>query len=58
MDERRNRKNTKKGGFGMKKIKIFVTGDGICPWCGMKVDGNDPETHHVHEIEVEQGDKN
>ena len=42
----------------MRKIKIFVTGDGICPWCGMKVDGNDPETHHVHEIEVEKGDKN
>ena len=28
--------------------KVYVTGDGVCPWCGKLVIADKPETHHVH----------
>jgi hypothetical protein len=36
----------------LKRIrkKIYVTGDGICPWCGKLVIANEPATHHIHFI--------
>jgi hypothetical protein len=39
----------------MPKIKVFVTGDAEkCPFCGRKVVGNDPSTHHVDEVDTEK----
>ena len=29
---------------------VFVTGDGPCPWCGEPVVGDDPSTHHTHNL--------
>jgi len=31
-------------------MKVFVTGDGVCPWCGREVIGDDVTTHHTHTI--------
>ena len=31
-------------------VKIFFTGDGNCPVCGMMMHGDKPETHHTHDI--------
>lgn len=33
--------------------KVFVTGDGPCPWCGKLIQGDKPETHHTHIIDEE-----
>jgi hypothetical protein len=33
-------------------MKVFVTGDGPCPWCGVQVRADDPKTHHTHEVDV------
>lgn len=30
--------------------KVFVTGDGPCPWCGKIIVGDKSETHHNHVI--------
>ncbi len=34
----------------MKVTEVFVTGNGTCPWCGKQIQGDKPETHHVHLI--------
>jgi hypothetical protein len=30
--------------------KVFFTGDGPCPLCGIQVRGDDPRTHHSHSL--------
>ncbi len=30
--------------------KVYVTGDGPCPWCNRLIEGDKPETHHTHKI--------
>jgi len=33
-------------------MKVFVTGDGPCPWCGEIVRSDDPRTYHTHEVDA------